>query len=265
MNASCLWLWANASRQWSMNESKLMLRKISFMMKIRERVEKIRRFRLNGSSSPELRKALFLSFVLPLFTWLSPISPLFTRRQQEELSHFYFTCLKRISFHLEWPDPFYSFAFNEISLADHVSKYWVKYIKALSNSVDADTCLSNRLIGMYIEACRWIRNIQSDVQLDREGSSNIQRCWRDALSAVLKQHHTWLDSDIWRRREWLPGFISWNLSPFPSRLIVHWYRFLSRSSVSLYIFLISLSRLRDAVLIVHVFYLTIPILVPLCQ
>jgi hypothetical protein len=103
------------------------------MLKIRNRVNMIRKFRLNGFSSPELRRKLFMSFVLPLFTWLFPIFPLFTRRQQEDLSHFYYTCLKRTSFHLEWADPIYAYIMNEISLEDRVSKYWEKYLGALSH------------------------------------------------------------------------------------------------------------------------------------
>ena len=77
-----------------------------------------------------------MSFVHPLFVSLFPIYPLFTRRQQEDISHLYYTCLKRLSFHLEWADPFYSFALNEISLEDRISEYWKKYWKALSNSID---------------------------------------------------------------------------------------------------------------------------------
>ena len=105
-------------------------------LKIKERVNRIKRFRLFGFTSPEFRRTLFMSFVFPLFVSLFPVYPLFTRKQQEDLSHFYFTCLKRISFHLEWSDPLYSFALNEISLEDRVSRYWDKYWNALSNSAD---------------------------------------------------------------------------------------------------------------------------------
>ena len=76
-------------------------------LKIRERVNMIKRFRLNGFTSSDLRKTMFMSFVLPLFVSLFPIYPLFTRRQQEEISDLYYTCLKRLSFHLEWADPLF--------------------------------------------------------------------------------------------------------------------------------------------------------------
>ena len=128
-NYKYLGYWVSPRLGWN-----LMIRKTT--LKIRERVNKIERFRLNGFTAPELRKALFSTFVLPLFVSLFPIFPLFTRRQQEDLSHLYFTCLKRVSFHLEWSDSLYSFVLNEISLEDRVSKYWEKYLKALSQSVD---------------------------------------------------------------------------------------------------------------------------------
>ena len=134
--------WVSTKLGWN-----LMIRKTT--LKIRERVNMIKRFRLNGFTSPELRKALFMSFVLPLFVWLFPIYPLFTRRQQEELSHLYYTCLKRTSFHLQWSDSFYSFALNEISLEDRVSKYWEKYWNALSHSVDGYLLLEQTNWNMY--------------------------------------------------------------------------------------------------------------------
>lgn len=87
-------------------------------------------------TSSKLRKTLFMAFVLPLFVLLFTIYPLFTRRQQEDKSHLYYTCLKPLSLHFDWENPLYSFVLNEISLEDRISRYWEKYWNALSNSVD---------------------------------------------------------------------------------------------------------------------------------
>ena len=128
-NYKYLGYWISPRLGWGLMMNKTML-------KIREKVNMIKRFPLNGFTSAELRKSLFMSFLLPLFVSLFPIYPLFTRRQQEDLSHLYYTCPKRLSFHLEWANPLYSFALNEISLEDRISRYWEKYWNALSNSVD---------------------------------------------------------------------------------------------------------------------------------
>jgi hypothetical protein len=50
--------------------------------KIRQRVSLVNSFRITGSSSAALRKALFLSYVLPLFTWLFILFPLLTQKQR---------------------------------------------------------------------------------------------------------------------------------------------------------------------------------------
>ncbi|CAF4438722.1 unnamed protein product, partial [Rotaria magnacalcarata] len=56
------------------------------MLKIRQRIGMINRIRIAGPTSPTLRKALFHSFVLPLFTWIFPLFPLFTDKQQQGLN-----------------------------------------------------------------------------------------------------------------------------------------------------------------------------------
>lgn len=56
------------------------------MFKVRQRVSVIKAFELFGCSSPRLRKTLFSSFVLPIFTWIYPIFPLLTAKQQKDLS-----------------------------------------------------------------------------------------------------------------------------------------------------------------------------------
>lgn len=54
-----------------------LLKDIEF--KVRKRISLTKSFKLFGCSSPSLRKALFYSHVLPLFTWVYPVYPLFTR------------------------------------------------------------------------------------------------------------------------------------------------------------------------------------------
>ena len=110
--------------------------------------------RISGSTSLALRKALFLSFVLPLFTWLFPLFPLFTDKQQQDLSHFYYTCLKRVMFCQHWNDQFFFFISNEISLEDRCRKYWDKYLIALADSTDGELLLEQANLNMYREA--WI-------------------------------------------------------------------------------------------------------------
>ncbi len=62
------------------------------MTKIRQRISSINPFRVSGLTSPQLRRALFSSYVLPLFTWIYPLYPFFTDNQRSDLSHFYCTC-----------------------------------------------------------------------------------------------------------------------------------------------------------------------------
>ena len=125
----------------------LMIKKTQ--LKIRQRINMIRAYRFNGSTSYELRRTLFSCFALPLFTWLFAIFPLFTDKQQNDLSHFYYTCLKRISFHMEWQNPFYAFAFNERSLEDRCSAYWDRYFRALAESTDGNLLCEQANFNLY--------------------------------------------------------------------------------------------------------------------
>ena len=111
------------------------------MLKIRQRIGMINSIRISGSTSLSLRKALFLSFVLPLFTWLFPLFPLFTDKQQQDLNHFYYTCLKRVMYCHQWSSYFFSFISNEISLEDRCRKYWDNYLVALASTVDGELIL----------------------------------------------------------------------------------------------------------------------------
>ena len=110
----------------------------STIFKVRQRVCLIKSFKLFGCTSPLLRKALFSSFVLPLFTWIYPIFPLLSNRQQEDLSHFYSTCLRRVLFCLHWNDNFFPFALNEKMLIDRCAAYWNNFFIFLSDSIDGN-------------------------------------------------------------------------------------------------------------------------------
>jgi hypothetical protein len=75
--------------------------------KVRKRIALIKSFKLFGCSSPSLRKSLFCSHVLPLFSWIYPVYPLFTRKQQEDLSRFYYSSLRRTLCCHEWNESFF--------------------------------------------------------------------------------------------------------------------------------------------------------------
>ena len=108
----------------------------STMLKVRQRVCLIKSFKLFGCTSPQLRKALFSSVVLPLFTWVYPIFPLLSKSQQNDLSRFYSTCLRRVLFCLHWNDCLFSFALDDKTLVDRCAIYWNKFLISLSDSVD---------------------------------------------------------------------------------------------------------------------------------
>jgi hypothetical protein len=63
------------------------------------------------------------------------------QQQQQHLNHFYYTCLKRVLFGLQWSDSFFAFIFNEISLEDRCLNYWNKYFVALADTVDGELIL----------------------------------------------------------------------------------------------------------------------------
>lgn len=110
----------------------------STISKVRQRVSLIKSFKLFGCTSPLLRKALFLSFVLPLFTWIYPIFPLLSKKQQDDLSYFYSTCLRRVLFCLHWNDSLFSFALDEKMLVDRCARYWNNFFISLSDSTDGN-------------------------------------------------------------------------------------------------------------------------------
>ena len=126
------------------------------ILKIRQLIGMINTVRVAGSSSRFLRKALFLSYVLPQFTWMFPLFPLFTTKQQQELNHFYYACLKRVFSCLQWSDNFFSFATNEISLEDRCLKYWNKYFLALAGTTDGELLLEEANLNVF--RATWIQN-----------------------------------------------------------------------------------------------------------
>ena len=105
-------------------------------IKVRQRVAQIRSFKLMGSTSPQLRRVLVSSHVLPLFTWIYPIFPLLTETQREDLSHFYLTCLPRVMYCSYINSTFFSYVFDEKPLEDRCPRYWEKYLSFLADSED---------------------------------------------------------------------------------------------------------------------------------
>jgi hypothetical protein len=126
------------------------------MNKIRQRICLIRSFKVVGSTSPLLRKTLFLSFVLPLFTWIYPIFPLLSKKQQDDLSHFYFTCLRRVLFCLHWNANLFAFALDEKTLVDRCAVYWNKFLISLSESTDGLLTLVKANLNVFRKL--WLNN-----------------------------------------------------------------------------------------------------------
>jgi len=99
----------------------------TYKSKIRQRVAIVRSCRLFGTSSLRLKRILFSSYVLPLFTWIFSIYPLFTDCQRDDFGHFYLTCLKR-SLGLQcWNDIVFGAIHKELSLDNLCWNYWFRY------------------------------------------------------------------------------------------------------------------------------------------
>ncbi len=111
------------------------------LMKIRQRTALVNSCKFAGVSNVKTKRILFSSFVYPLFAWLFALIPLFTRNQQSELSHTYFTCLKRVYRCLYWEDLLFSVLYKEWSLEMRCIKYCERYSKALSKSEDGQLLL----------------------------------------------------------------------------------------------------------------------------
>jgi hypothetical protein len=159
---------------------------LKFMkIKIINRISLIKSFRIFGCSSPHLRKTLFLSFVLPFFTWIYPIFPLLSAIQQRDLSHLYYASLRRVLFCLQWNECMFAFAFDEKSLEDRCTKFWERYLAALADSIDGKLLLEKANINFFRQ--EWI-----------EGEISIM-CLRKskrfvAYHSIIKRVVGWLSS-----------------------------------------------------------------------
>lgn len=125
------------------------------VLKIRQRIGMIKSVRVYGCSSPDLRRMLFSSYVLPLFTWLFPLFPMLTERQQTFLNHFYYTCLKRIYRCSLWSDHLFAFFTGEISLDDRCLRYWDTYIAGLTDSMDGNLLYEEAILNTHRET--WLK------------------------------------------------------------------------------------------------------------
>ncbi len=122
------------------------------LLKIRQRTAMVNNCRFAGVSSKEARRILFSAFVYPLFAWLFAMVPLFTYRQQSDLSRAYFSCLKRTYRCMYWEHFIFSVWFKEWSLEYRCLRYWKRYCKALSRSDDGQLLLEQLEIGSHRES-----------------------------------------------------------------------------------------------------------------
>ena len=76
------------------------------------------------------------TFVLPYFTWLFSIFPLFTENQRKDLNHLYLTLLKRVRRSQCWSDIMFSALYHEKSLDDRCFSYWAKYLRKTISQKD---------------------------------------------------------------------------------------------------------------------------------
>ena len=104
--------------------------------KIRRRIALIRKCLIQGTSSIHLRRVMVMTYILPLFSWLFANFPLFTEYQKADLSHFYFTCMRRTLGNYSWNDFMFASLGDEISLEGSCKKYWKRYRLHLLNSID---------------------------------------------------------------------------------------------------------------------------------
>jgi hypothetical protein len=105
-------------------------------LKVRQRTALLNSLKISGTTSTQLRRILFSTFVLPNFTWLFGLYPLFTVTQRIELDHLYYTLLKRVYRCQYWDDFTFTFTYKEKELGDLCFKYWERYLMALSRTKD---------------------------------------------------------------------------------------------------------------------------------
>ncbi len=153
--------------------------------KVRKRIALIRSFRLFGCSSPSLRKILFYSHVLPIFTWIYPVFPLFTSKQQDDLSKFYYSSLRRTLCCLDWNDNFFSYILDELSLENRCALYWNRYLHVLAVSTDGVLLLEKANLAEFRKS--WLNKEFSIKGLNRS------KRFVPHLS-ILEKVLTWLSS-----------------------------------------------------------------------
>lgn len=119
----------------------------------RQRTSLINSFTYGGTSSTRLRRVLFSTFVLPHFTWIFALFPLITETQRRQVSHLYYTLLKRVYHAQQWDDFVFSYLYKERSLDDLCFSYWKKYIKSWSRSEDGFLLLEQSSLNAH--RSRW--------------------------------------------------------------------------------------------------------------
>ena len=131
-----------------------------------------------------MRRVLFSSYVLPIFTWLFAIFPLFSEGQRSFLAKFYYTCLKRVLHLQHWPNFFFAFTLNEVSLENRCTRYWIKYLKALDSSKDGELLIEQVILNSHRKS--WLSGRQRVMGLRRsrrfvDQESVLQKClsWLD--------------------------------------------------------------------------------------
>ena len=154
--------------------------------KIAQRVAIVRACRVNGTVSRKMKRILFKSYVFPLFAWLFGIYPLFTDRQRDELSHYYFVCLKRCIGLSVWNDFYFSAAFNEKTLENHCYSYWKRYRIVLDRTTDG-LLLYERLVHEWYRD-RWLTH--------ELVVSHIHRSKRIVKhTSILTSVNTWIEKN----------------------------------------------------------------------
>jgi hypothetical protein len=132
-------------------------------IKIRQQTAMVNSIRFGGSTSAPLRRVLCSTFVLPFFTRLYALYPLFTDIQRTNLDHFYYTSLKRIYRCFYWNDLLFAFTFGGRSLDDLCYAYWTKYLKILAKSLDGYLLLEQSCLNVnrseWLEGKRSIRSL----------------------------------------------------------------------------------------------------------
>jgi hypothetical protein len=117
--------------------------------------------------------------VLPIFTWLFPLFPLFTSKQQKDLNHFFYTCLKRVFRCRYWADHFFAYLSNEKSLDDRCLNYWNKFFLTMAESTDGELILEQACLNVHRETWLQKENRVTGVFRSKrfvEHSSILEKC-----------------------------------------------------------------------------------------